>query len=108
MLYGRDPKHDIEIVMIKSFMAWGAGVQTLDSETGLYRASTLHDLYEFTRLADQMDNISWFTRICVATDVPDVFELDINTVYALIAGTQKPVGTSFSFGSAVAYRLRCL
>lgn len=103
MLYGRDPKHDIEIGHDKVFYGTGgAGVQTLDSETGLYRASTLHDLYEFTRLADQMDNISWFTRICVATDVPDVFELDINTVYALIAGTQKPVGTSFSFGSAVA------
>ena len=103
MLYGRDPKHDIEIGHDKVFYGTGgAGVQTLDSQTGLYRASTLQDLYEFTRLADQMDNISWFTRICVATDVPDVFDLDINTVYALIAGTQKPVGTSFSFGSAVA------
>ena len=65
-LYGRDPKHDIEIGHDKVFYGTGgAGVQTLDSETGLYRASTLHDLYEFTRLADQMDNISWFTRICV-------------------------------------------
>ena len=27
---------------------------------------------------------SWFTRCCVATDVPDNFDLDVNTVYALL------------------------
>ena len=103
MLYGRDTKHDIEIGGSKVYYGTGgAAVQTLDSDTGLYRASTLHDLYEFTRLADQMDNLSWFTRICVATDVPDIHELDLNTIYALIAGTQKHVGTSFTLGSAVA------
>ena len=102
MLYGRDQKHDIEIGGDKVYYGTGgAAVQTLDSASGLYRASTLHDLYEFTRLADQMDNLSWFTRICIATDVPDIHELDLNTVYALIAGTQKHVGTSFTFGSAV-------
>ena len=103
MLYGRDTKHDIEIGGRKVYYGTGgAAVQTLDSKSGLYRASTLHDLYEFTRLADQMDNLSWFTRICVATDVPDIYELDLNTIYALIAGTQKHVGTSFTLGSAVA------
>ena len=103
MLYGRDPKHDIEIGGNRVYYGTGgAAVQTLDSDTGLYRASTLHDLYEFARLADQMDNLSWFTRICVATDVPDIHDLDINTVYALIAGTQKHVGTSFTIGDTVA------
>ena len=102
-LYGRNPAHDIEIGGDKVYYGTGgAAVQTLDPATGLYRAATLHDLYEFARLADQMENLSWFTRICVATDVPDIFELDINTVYALIAGTEKPVGTSFSLGNAVA------
>ena len=103
MLYGRDPKHDLEIGGERVYYGTGgAAVQTLDPMTNRYRASTLADLYEFARLADQMDNLSWFTRICVATDVPDIFELDINTVYALIAGTQKHVGTSFTLGSAVA------
>lgn len=102
-LYGRHSRHDIEIGGDKVYFGTGgAAVQTLDPETGLYRASTIQDLYEFTRLADQMDNISWFTRICVATDIPDIFELDINTIYALIAGTQKHVGTSFTLGNAVA------
>jgi len=69
--------------------------------TTQYRAATLQDLHDFTRLADSLNNISWFTRCCVATDVPDLFELDINTAYALIKGTKKPVGTSFTVASSV-------
>ena len=34
-------------------------------------------------------------RCCVATDVPDNFDLDINTAYALVRGTTKPIATSF-------------
>ncbi|NIO14386.1 MAG: trimethylamine methyltransferase, partial [Xanthomonadales bacterium] len=76
-------------------------VQTLDIDSGEYRAATLRDLYDFTRLIDTLENVSWFTRCCVATDVEDIFDLDINTAYALLAGTQKPLGMSFSFGSHV-------
>ncbi|MCP3689238.1 MAG: trimethylamine methyltransferase, partial [Gammaproteobacteria bacterium] len=61
----------------------------------VYRPSTLEDLYGFTRLVDTLPNISWFTRCCVPTDVADAFELDVNTAYSLMRGTQKPVGTSF-------------
>ncbi len=46
--------------------------------------------------------MAWFTRCCVATDVPDVFELDVNTVHALVRGTTKPVGTSFTLAAHVA------
>ena len=70
-------------------------VQTLDLDSGDYRPSTLQDLYDFTRLADALKNVAWFTRCCVATDVPDNFDLDINTAYALMRGTTKPVGMSF-------------
>jgi len=83
------------------FGTGGAAVQTLDLDTHQYRAATLQDLHDFTRLADSLNNISWFTRCCVATDVPDLFELDINTAYALIKGTNKPVGTSFTVASSV-------
>ena len=61
----------------------------------------MRDLYDFARLADQLENICWFTRCCVATDVPDIFDLDINTAYAIASGTTKPIGNSFSFGSHV-------
>ena len=97
MLYGRDPAYDIEIggdaVL---FGTGGAAVQTLDLETGRYRPSSLRDLYDFARLADRLDTLSWFTRCCIATDIADPFDLDINTVYALLKGTAKPVGTSFT------------
>ncbi len=99
--YGRDPKYDITVGEGTYYCTGGAGVQTLDMETGDYRESTLQDLYDFTRLADKMDQISVYTRICVATDLPDNRELDINTAYALLAGTQKPVGTSFFLGEYV-------
>jgi len=99
---GRDPKHDIEIGGDRVYFGTGgAAVQTLDLETGLYRPSTLDDLYDFTRLADQLTNISWFTRCCVATDLEDIFDLDINTAYALLAGTTKPVGTSITIADHV-------
>ena len=102
VLHGRDPKHDIEIGGDRVFFGTGgAAVQTLDIETGLYRPSTLVDLYDFTRLADTLTNVSWFTRCCVATDLEDIFDLDINTAYALLAGTTKPVGTSITIADHV-------
>ena len=102
VLHGRDPAHDFEIGGERVYFGTGgAAVQTLDLETGRYRPSTLRDLHDFTRLADSLTNISWFTRCCVATDVPDNFELDLNTAYALIRNTSKPVGTSFTLGTHV-------
>lgn len=55
----------------------------------------MQDLYDFTRLTDTLNNVSWFTRCCVATDILDNFELDVNTAYALLKGTTKPIGSSF-------------
>ena len=99
---GRDSKHDIEVGGDKVYFGTGgAAVQTLDLDTHAYRAATLTDLYDFTRLADTLNNVSWFTRCCVATDVADITELDINTAYALLKGTNKPVGTSFTVASSV-------
>lgn len=103
VLCGRDPRYDIEVGGERVYFGTGgAAVQTLDLDSGLYRPSTLNDLHDFTRLIDGLPNISWFTRCCIATDVPDSFDLDINTAYALIRNTQKPVGTSFTLGHHVA------
>jgi len=103
VLYGRDPKHDLEIGGERVFFGTGgAAVQTLDLDSGIYRPSTLRDLYDFTRLIDRLDNVSWFTRCCVATDIPDIADLDINTAYALLRGTTKHVGTSFTLAENVA------
>ncbi|MGO9038941.1 MAG: trimethylamine methyltransferase family protein [Steroidobacteraceae bacterium] len=100
--YGRDPVHDFEIGGNRVYFGTGgAAVRTLDLDTGRYRASTLADLYDFARLVDTLTNVSWFTRCCVATDLEDNLDLDVNTAYALLAGTTKPVGTSFTLAGAV-------
>ena len=102
VFHGRDPRHSFEVGRDRVYFGTGgAAVQTLDLDTHLYRPSTLADLDAFTRLADRLENIAWFTRCCVATDVADIFELDVNTVYCLLRGTQKPIGTSFTLGEHV-------
>ena len=102
LFHGRDAAHDFEVGGERVYYGTGgAAVQTLDLDSGAYRAATLRDLYNFTRLIDTLENVSWFTRCCVATDVEDIYDLDINTAYALLAGTMKPLGMSFSFGSHV-------
>ncbi len=102
VFHGRDPDLTIEVGGSSVYFGTGgAAVQTLDLESGLYRPSTLRDLHDFTALIDRLENVSWFTRCCVATDIADVRDLDINTAFALMKGTQKPVGTSFAIGEHV-------
>lgn len=102
VFHGRDESRSIEVGGDRVYFGTGgAAVQTLDIDTGLYRASTLVDLHGFTRLQDTLANVSWFTRCCVATDVPDVLDLDVNTVYALVRNTTKPVATSFTLAEHV-------
>ena len=107
VLHGQDARHDIEVGGdLVHFGTGGAGVQTFNPKDNTYRASTLRDLYDFARLADALPNIRWFTRCCVATDVPDNLDLDINTAYAIARGTQKPIGTSFFLGRHVEPAIR--
>ncbi len=103
VFHGRDEDRSIEVGgEAVHFGTGGAAVQTLDLDTGAYRPSTLRDLHDFTRLQDTLANVSWFTRCCIATDVPDVFELDVNTAYALLRNTTKPVATAFTLAENVA------
>ena len=102
VLHGRDEQRSIEVGGdTVHFGTGGAAVQTLDLETGLYRPSTLQDLHDFTRLQDTLTNVSWFTRCCIATDVEDPFSLDVNTAYALVRNTTKPVATSFTLAEHI-------
>ena len=102
VFHGRDEQRSIEVGGDRVYFGTGgAAVQTLDLDTGLYRPSTLADLHDFTRLQDRLANVSWFTRCCVATDLADNFELDVNTVHALVKNTTKPVATSFTLSSHI-------
>ncbi len=105
--HGREADRTIEVGGRRVYFGTGgAAVQTLDLDSGHYRPSTLRDLYDFTRLQDTLSNVSWFTRCCVATDCPDILDLDINTVFALLKGTTKPVATSFTVAEHVAPIMR--
>ena len=102
-LYGRDEKHNLEVGGQKVYYGTaGAAVQTLDLETELYRPSTVQDCYNFAKLGDKMENLAWFSRTCVGTDVEDIIEADINQAYALTSGTSKHIGTSFNVAGSVA------
>ncbi len=102
-LHGRDESRSIDVGGERVYFGTGgAAVQTLDMDTGLYRPSTLKDLHDFTRLQDTLANVSWFTRCCVATDLEDNRDLDVNTAYALLKNTTKPVATSFTLAEYVA------
>lgn len=73
----------------------GAAVQVLDAATGTHRDSTLNDLYDLMRVLDVSSNIHYGVRPVVARDVTDPLELDINTAFACLRATSKPIGISF-------------
>lgn len=96
-VHARDRSLSFEAVNDRvNFCTGGAAVSMLDIDTRQYRPSTLRDLYDLARLCDTLDNIQWFTRPIVTTDIEDSFELDVNTVYACAAGTKKHIASSFT------------
>lgn len=76
------------------FSTGGAAVMILDYETGRFRDSTLRDLYDLARLADTLDNIHMFVRTVVTRDLETSRDVDLNTAFATMLGTSKPIGTS--------------
>ena len=98
--YAPNPKNDLEASGKRVHMATsGEAVSILDFATQTYRPSTLIDLYDATRLADQLEHIHNFGQPFVATEwSKDVFVHDMNIAYAELAGTDKP----FALGIAMA------
>lgn len=95
-LCGRDPAHDMQIGGNRVYYGTaGAAVHMVDVATNTYRESSLQDLYDASRIADQMDNIHFLQRPMVARDITDNYEMDMNTIYACVNGTSKHIGTSF-------------
>lgn len=102
VVHGRDSSFDFEAANGKmNLCTGGAAVKMLDRKTRQYRDSTLPDLFDLARIADQMRNIQWFARPVVATEIPDLFNLDANTIYACAAGTRKHIATSIIYGEHV-------
>ncbi|MBU3261297.1 trimethylamine methyltransferase family protein [Roseovarius sp. PS-C2] len=108
-LFARNPRHDLLLVGPRvHYGTAGAAVHMVDVDGRDYRDSTLQDLHDAARITDRLDNIHFLQRPMVARDIPDAFEMELNTVYACCAGTTKHVGTSFSEPSHVAPALELL
>jgi trimethylamine--corrinoid protein Co-methyltransferase len=102
-LFARDPKFDLHLSGTNvHFGTAGAAVHVVDPVTLDYRDSTAQDLYDAARLTQHLDNLHFFQRAMVCRDVTDNYEMDVNTLYACLAGTAKHVGTSFSDPAHVA------
>ncbi len=102
-LHARNPDKDLEVSGRRvHFGTGGAAVKVLDPADGLYREARLTDLYDFARLVDRLDNVHWFTRCVIATELSDPLELDLNTAYACLAGTDKHLGTAITGAGNVA------
>lgn len=101
-VHGRDKRYDFEARNGRvNFCTGGAAVKMLDPDTRNYRDSTLTDLYDLARLCDRLEHLQWFARPVVTTDISDPFELDVNTVYACAAGTEKHIASSFTSGETL-------
>ena len=79
----------------------GGAVSIRDFHSMSYRDTTLLDLYDAARLIDTLPHIHWCYRPLIARDMPTTMDLDINTAYALIAGTSKPWGITLGSADAV-------
>ncbi|MDX1785625.1 trimethylamine methyltransferase family protein [Roseovarius sp. ZX-A-9] len=108
-LFGRDPRHDMHLAGAKvHFGTAGAAVHMVDVEGRNYRECTVQDLHDAARIADVLDNIHFVQRPMVCRDIPDNYEMDLNTIYACCGGTTKHVGTSFTDPSYVKGALEML
>ncbi len=91
VMYSRDGKNDLDLAEHRVHLGTGgAAIRILDLETGESRPSTLKDLYQLGRLVDRLDNIHFFLRPCIPTDIP-VEAYDVNMYYACLKSTGKHV-----------------
>ena len=109
VLHAQDPRHDLDLSGTRvHFSTAGAAVMRADPEHGRYRDSTARDLYDMARIADTCEHIHMFQRTCVPRDIPDPYELDINTLYCSVMGTVKHVGSSWTLPGHVEKSLKML
>ena len=102
VLCGQDPVHDLKLEPTQVYLGTGgASPNVIDLDTGVYRPSSLRDLYDLARLVDGLDNIQFFSRPVVAGDMDTPKLLDLNTAFAALKGTSKHVCTSISCPSHV-------
>ena len=96
-LHGQSPKYDLDLSGSRvHFSTAGAAVLIADPENNEYRESLSKDLYDMARIASKCEHIHMFQRTCVLRDIKDPRDLDLNSIYCAVMGTQKHIGTSFT------------
>ncbi|MEJ2098658.1 MAG: trimethylamine methyltransferase family protein [Desulfobacterales bacterium] len=91
ILYSRDGKNDLDLSRHQVYLGTGgAAIKILDLESSNVRPSTLKDLYQLGRLVDALDNIHFFLRPCIPTDIAQT-AYDVNVFYACLKATAKHV-----------------
>lgn len=96
-------EHDIEIGCGRVHIGTGgAAVHVLDGKSLEFSPSQLKDLYELMRVAGACENIHYSLRPVVSRDMGDSWLLDLNTAFAAMKATAKPIGTAFTKANHVA------
>ena len=91
ILCSRDGENDLDLSRHQVYLGTGgAAIQILDLGSNDVRPSTLNDLYQLGRLVDTLDNIHFFLRPCIPTDIPET-AYDVNVFYACLKATAKHV-----------------
>ncbi|HDR16770.1 MAG TPA: trimethylamine methyltransferase [Desulfobacteraceae bacterium] len=91
ILYSRDGENDLDLGEDRVHLGTGgAAVRIVDMETGLYRSTTLKDLYLLGRLVHKLENIHFFLRPCIPRDIPET-AYDVNVFYTCFRATTKHV-----------------
>jgi trimethylamine--corrinoid protein Co-methyltransferase len=91
ILYSRNGKNDLDLSRHQVHMGTGgAAIRILDPESSNVRPSTLNDLYQIGRLVDALDNVHFFLRPCIPTDI-SATDYDVNVFYACLKATTKHV-----------------
>jgi trimethylamine--corrinoid protein Co-methyltransferase len=93
VVYAINPRNDYAVGGQHVYMSTsGQAVRILDFDTQDYRPSTLPDLYDAARLADQLENIHSYGQPFIATEYSnDLYVHDMNIAYAALAGTDKSI-----------------
>ena len=73
----------------------GAAVQVLGPNGSQFRDATLADLLTLMQVLETSPNIDYGVRPVIARDISDPLALDVNTAFACLKGTAKPIGVSF-------------
>lgn len=91
VLCGQVPDNDLDLGRDRVYLGTGgAAIKILDIDTGKIRPTTLDDLFQVSRLVDQLPNVHFLVRPCIPTDI-DEAEYDINMFYACLSATGKHV-----------------